>query len=317
MDNLSSVNSPATPYKRAHHNFAMVLACCTLFLIMAGALVTSNDAGLSVPDWPTSFGSMYRIPPMVGGVKFEHGHRMIAQTIGFLTIILAIWTQRVDRRPWMRMLGWAALGTVIAQGILGGMTVLLHLPPAVSTAHATLGQSFFCILISMALFTSKAWVEEVPERLAPEGRPALTTLSLIATVCVWLQLILGAAFRHSGMPLLPHLIGAVVVVCVTHWVAIKSIKRYRLVPSVKKTASTLLMLVGLQVVLGIGAYVTRVILSPGSKEPLLSMVVATVAHVAGGALVLATSVALAIQIHRHTAQESESALTTEGRPATA
>ncbi len=317
MDNLSSVNSSATNYNQAHHSFAVVVACCTFFLIMAGALVTSNDAGLSVPDWPTSFGSMYRIPPMVGGVKFEHGHRMIAQSIGFLTIILAVWTQRVDRRPWMRTLGWTALGTVIAQGILGGMTVLLHLPPAVSTAHATLAQSFFCIVVSMALFTSKAWLEETPERLATERRPALTTLSLIAVACVWLQLILGAAFRHSGMRLLPHLIGAVVVVCVTHWAAIKAIKRYRHVPSVKKTATTLLMLVGLQVVLGIGAYVTRVILSPGSKEPLLSMVLTTVAHVAGGALVLATSVALAIQIHRHTAPGLEPVVTNEGRPATA
>ena len=146
-------------------------------------------------------------------------------------------------------------------------------------------------------------------------------MSLVMVACVWLQLILGAAFRHSGMRLLPHLIGAVVVVCVTHWAAIKAIKRYRHIPSVKKTASTLLMLVGLQVVLGIGAYVTRVILSPGSKEPLLSMVIATVAHVAGGALVLATSVALAIQIHRHTAQENESVVTNkatnQGRPATA
>jgi cytochrome c oxidase assembly protein subunit 15 len=316
MDNPSAANSSATPYNHAHHRFAVVLTCCTFFLIMAGALVTSNDAGLSVPDWPTSFGSMYRIPPMTGGVQFEHGHRMIAQAIGFLTIILAVWTQRVDRRPWMRVLGWAALGTVIAQGILGGLTVLLHLPPAVSTAHATLAQTFFCLVVSMTLFTSKAWLDEVPERLSDEGRPPLTTISLIAVACVWLQLILGAAFRHSGMRLLPHLIGAFVVVCVVHWAAIKAIKRYRHVPAVKRTATALLMLVGLQVVLGIGAYVTRVILSPESSERLTSMVAATVAHVAGGALVLATSVALAIQIHRHTACEIESPAS-EGRPATA
>ena len=113
------------PYNRSLHRFAVVLACWTFLLIIAGALVTSNDAGLSVPDWPTSFGSWYKIPKLVGGVKFEHTHRMIAQVAGVLTIILAVWTWRSEKRRWLRILGFAALGTVIAQGILGGITVLL------------------------------------------------------------------------------------------------------------------------------------------------------------------------------------------------
>jgi len=292
----------------------MLVACCVFGLIIAGALVTSNDAGLSVPDWPTSFGSMYKIPPLVNGVQFEHIHRMIAQFIGLLTIILAIWTQRVDRRPWMRALGWAALGTVIAQGLLGGLTVLFKLPPAISTAHATLAQTFFCIIVSMALFTSQSWVEEIPVRVADEGRVPLTTISILTIIAIWLQLILGAAFRHSGMKLLPHLIGAVVVVTIVHVDAIGAIKRFREVPQVKKPATALLMLIGIQVVLGIGAYITRVILSPGAPKPLESMVATTVAHVAGGALVLATAVALAIQIHRHTLPTGETAVTPEGRP---
>jgi cytochrome c oxidase assembly protein subunit 15 len=123
----------------------------TFCLIIAGALVTSNDAGLSVPDWPTSFGSLYKIPRMVGGVRFEHTHRMVAEFVGLLTIIIAIWTWRVDKRPWMKALGIGALGTVIAQGILGGITVLHFLPPAVSTAHAIVGQTFFCIAVAIAL----------------------------------------------------------------------------------------------------------------------------------------------------------------------
>ncbi|HUO59200.1 MAG TPA: COX15/CtaA family protein [Candidatus Acidoferrales bacterium] len=303
-----------TPFNRAHHRFAMLVACCVFGLIIAGALVTSNDAGLSVPDWPTSFGSMYKIPPLVNGVQFEHIHRMIAQFIGLLTIILAIWTQRVDRRPWMRALGWAALGTVIAQGLLGGLTVLFKLPPAISTAHATLAQTFFCIIVSMALFTSQSWVEEIPVRVADEGRVPLTTISILTIIAIWLQLILGAAFRHSGMKLLPHLIGAVVVVTIVHVDAIGAIKRFREVPQVKKPATALLMLIGIQVVFGIGAYITRVILSPGAPKPLESMVATTVAHVAGGALVLATAVALAIQIHRHTLPTGETAVTPEGRP---
>ncbi|MCI0354219.1 MAG: COX15/CtaA family protein, partial [Acidobacteria bacterium] len=143
----------STPYNRAHHGFAVFTAGVTFVLLIAGALVTSNDAGLAVPDWPTSFGSLYKIPPMVGGVKYEHGHRMVAQFVGLLTIVLALWTWRVDRRAWMRKLGFAALGLVIVQGILGGITVLYFLPPWVSTAHATLAQTFFCTIVLMALFT--------------------------------------------------------------------------------------------------------------------------------------------------------------------
>src|SRR4051794_7189901 len=117
-----------TAYNRAYHWFALLLAGLTCLLILAGALVTSNDAGLSVPDWPTSFGSLYRMPPMVGGVKYEHGHRMVAEFVGLLCIAFVIWTWRVDRRRWMRLLSLSVLGAVIVQGILGGVTVLKFLP---------------------------------------------------------------------------------------------------------------------------------------------------------------------------------------------
>ena len=109
----------AMPYNRAHHRFAVFVAVVTFFLIIAGALVTSNDAGLSVPDWPTSFGSLYKIPHLVGGVKFEHTHRMIAQFVGFLSIILAVWTWRADPRRWMKYLGLTALGLVDRAGNSG------------------------------------------------------------------------------------------------------------------------------------------------------------------------------------------------------
>src|SRR5947199_5192418 len=105
----------ATNYDRGLHRLAVLLACWTFLLIIAGALVTSNEAGLSVPDWPTSFGSWYKIPKLVGGVKFEHTHRMIAQVAGLLTIVLAIWMWRSEKRRWLRGLGFAALGTVVAQ----------------------------------------------------------------------------------------------------------------------------------------------------------------------------------------------------------
>jgi cytochrome c oxidase assembly protein subunit 15 len=280
------------------------VCCCTFLLLIAGALVTSNDAGLSVPDWPTSFGSLYRIPPMTGGILYEHGHRMFAQFVGWLTIILAIWTQRVERRTWVKVLGWTALGAVIAQGILGGLTVMFMLPPAVSTAHATLAQTFFCMLISLALVTSRGWIEGSHDLPAASTSQALATRSLIAAGCVWLQLILGAAFRHSGLKLVPHLVGACVVVFVLNWVAVPILKRYRSVPELRRPALAVLILLSVQVLLGIAAYFTRVVWSVDAPQPELPMVMATVSHVAVGALVLASTVLLAIQSNRFLAERS-------------
>src|ERR1700755_389714 len=110
----------STDHHRALHILAVFTACTVFVLIVAGALVTSNDAGLSVPDWPTSFGSIYKIPHMVGGVRFEHSHRMVAEFVGLLTVILAIWLARSEKRRWVRTLGWLAVGMVITQGVLGG-----------------------------------------------------------------------------------------------------------------------------------------------------------------------------------------------------
>ncbi|MSV30846.1 MAG: hypothetical protein EXQ52_19180, partial [Bryobacterales bacterium] len=134
------------------HRYSVLLAVCTLLLVVAGGLVTSNDAGLSVPDWPLSYGKL--MPVMEGGIFYEHGHRMVATTVGFLTIILAVWIWRVESRPWMRHLGFAALAAVIAQGLLGGMTVIFMLPKPVSISHACLAQLFFSTTVSIALFTS-------------------------------------------------------------------------------------------------------------------------------------------------------------------
>src|SRR4051812_36486176 len=142
------------------HRFAVFLAACTVLLILAGSLVTSHDAGLSVPDWPTSYGwNMFTFPPSmwVANILYEHGHRLIASGVGFLTIILAVWLWLADPRRWVRWLGVTALGAVVAQGLLGGLTVLFLLPPAVSTAHAGLAEIFFCLTVTIALVTSAGW----------------------------------------------------------------------------------------------------------------------------------------------------------------
>ena len=275
-----------------------MLASATLLLIVAGALVTSNDAGLSVPDWPTSFGSLYKIPPMVGGVKWEHGHRMFAEFIGLLIIVMAVWTQRVEQRKWMKALGWIALAAVVVQGILGGLTVLFFLPWAISTAHATLAQTIFCAVVAMALFTSKNWLQD-SEPITEYGlAPRTNTLTTVTAAAVWVQLILGAAFRHSGIKLLPHLIGACVVAALICWTVIRVLTHYGNVPQLRKPAQLLLALLMLQLGLGFIAYITRVQWGRDAVQPMASMVLNTVSHVAGGALVLATSVVLAIQSRR-------------------
>jgi cytochrome c oxidase assembly protein subunit 15 len=286
----------AIPYNRAHHRFAVFVASVTFLLIIAGALVTSNDAGLSVPDWPTSFGSLYKIPHLVGGVKFEHTHRMIAQFVGFLSIILAVWTWRADPRRWMKYLGLTALGLVIAQGILGGITVLFYLPPAVSSAHAALAQTFFCVVVLIALFTGQNWVEEIPLVEIDRDRPILFALVLFSILVLYVQLILGAMFRHHGLSWWPHVVNAATVAIVLTWTSIRALSRYSGLDAVRRPAITLLSLLIAQLCLGFVAFLTRVAWGHDAVQPELPMVVSTVAHVAVGALLLATTVVLAAQV---------------------
>ncbi len=234
------------------HRFSKVVVASTVLLILAGSLVTSHDAGLSVPDWPTSYGwNMFTFPPSmwVANIFYEHGHRLIASTVGFLTIILAIWLWLADPRPWLRWFGVAALGAVIAQGVLGGLTVLFFLPAAVSTAHAGLAEVFFCMTVAIALFTSPRWMagygtakaaphsgtakavpydavpyDAVPYDAAPFDAArdvddvTLRRLATATTALIFLQMLIGAAMRHTGaglaIPDFPWMFGHVVP---DHW----------------------------------------------------------------------------------------------------
>jgi len=129
------------------HRYNMLLAATSLLLIAAGGLVTSTGSGLAVPDWPSTYGHfMYSFPlsMMVGGILYEHGHRLIASTVGLMTIVLALWLTWVEPRRWVRRLGWIALLVVITQGVLGGLTVLYFLPAPISISHAGLAQIFLC-----------------------------------------------------------------------------------------------------------------------------------------------------------------------------
>ena len=190
------------------HRFAKFVVASTVLLILAGSLVTSHDAGLSVPDWPTSYGwNMFTFPPRmwVANIFYEHGHRLIASSVGFLTIVLAIWLWVAESRRWLRWFGVAALGAVIAQGLLGGITVLWLLPPAVSIAHAALAEIFFCMTVAIALFTSAGWTrgfdleaDRLPVNpVAPTALP-LRRLATLTTALIFVQILIGAAMRHTG-----------------------------------------------------------------------------------------------------------------------
>lgn len=182
------------------HRFAVLTAVCTFVLIIAGGVVTSTGSGLSVPDWPNTYGRfMFAFPldQMVGGIVYEHTHRMIASIVGFLTVVLAIWLWKREDRRWVRNLGFAAVGLVVAQGALGGLTVLLLLPASVSVAHATLAQTFFTVVVSIALFTSPWW-RAAGRRPEPENeRVAIFWLCASTAAAVFIQLMIGALMRHT------------------------------------------------------------------------------------------------------------------------
>jgi len=273
------------------HRYTVVVAICTLFLVVAGGLVTSNDAGLSVPDWPLSYGKL--MPPMEGGIRYEHGHRMVATTVGLLTIILAVWLWRSESRRWMRRLGLIALASVIAQGLLGGATVIFMLPKPVSISHACLAQLFFSTTVLIALFTSAGWRRETP-MVEDSGSPSLHLLAVAAPLCVLAQLALGAAARHKALGVLPHVVGAAIVTGMILWIVVRALAHAPL----RGSALVLLAIAISQVFLGIAAYMSR-IATLDAVQPMAVMVGFTVAHVAVGALTMGASVVMAVQVFHH------------------
>lgn len=284
---------------KAVHRFALLVACATFFLIIAGALVTSHDAGLATSDWPLSNGQVF--PKMVGNLFWEHGHRMVATSVGLLTIGLVAFLFRREKRGWVRRLGLLALAAVIAQGLLGGLTVKLNLPLFVSAAHATLAQLFFCFTVSLAVFTSSSWTEDRPT-MEEQGSIPLHYLCVGAAAAIFVQLIIGATLRHSAtwdkpLPvdlLLTHVGGAIAVTLLLGSAALMILRRHRGETFLTRPAKVALGLLTVQLLLGLAAYITRTA-SPNDPQPLNPMVGVTVAHVACGALVFATTIVLTLR----------------------
>jgi len=292
----------------ALHRYAVFVAVATAMLVFAGGLVTSTGSGLAVPDWPLSYGEL--MPPMVGNIRFEHGHRMVASAVGFLTVVLAVWAWRREPRRAVRRLAFAALGAVILQGVLGGLTVLFFLPAPISVAHATLAQTFFCLVVTFALLTSPGWLRHEPQITTPESGFELRTLATATTAVIYVQLILGAVMRHieAGLAipdfplafgrLVPpftsagvavhfaHRVGALVVCVCIAWTAGRVLRRHAAVASLRRPALALAALVVLQIGLGATTVWTRKAVLP------------TTFHVLCGALILVTSLVLTLRTYR-------------------
>ena len=187
--------------KKWLRHYSKLVCVATICLIFAGALVTSHEAGLAVPDWPTTWGeNMFLFPPSqwIGNIFYEHGHRLIASSVGMLTLLLAFWLWRAESRRWVKILGLLALAAVCVQGILGGITVLFLLPAAVSVSHAVLAQTFFVLTILIAYSQSCELEERLHTRPFHQYNSRFFKLSLALAALVYMQLVVGASMRHTG-----------------------------------------------------------------------------------------------------------------------
>ncbi len=294
----------SSKYHPGLHFYSLFLLACTFLLLIAGALVTSNDAALAVPDWPLSYGTL--TPPMVGGIFYEHSHRVIAAGVGFLTILLAVWAWRAESRPWVRRLALAALSAVILQGILGGLTVLLNLHYGMPIAHACLAQIFFGAILGFALFTSRWWLSEQP-CIPDSGWPSIHTLALLNAAAIFMQVILGAGFRHKNIPIWPHIVGALLVAAALTWTALTLWHRFRGVRELNFARNLLSFIFGAQFLLGVAAWMSRLV-TADDPQPMPVMVALTVIHTVTGALTFACALLLIMLCYRLVPRSREAAI---------
>jgi cytochrome c oxidase assembly protein subunit 15 len=302
------------------HWVAVLVACLTVVLLVAGALVTSNEAGDSVPDWPLSFGRWLIHPDyFTGNIRYEYSHRFIAGIVGAATFLLALWAWFTERRGWVRRLALIAFAGVVMQAVIGGVRV--HFPaykPLIAIPHALIAQSFFGLLVSIAVFTGHRWHER-REVKADGSSPSVRTLVALTVAAVLAQLVLGAGFRHQAFGIVPHVAGAVAVTLMITWTALTVLRRHKADAYLARPARAALALVLLQVSLGVLAYIARmasagrVVKTVGGffdsmtllplasmndiqpREPMISL---TAAHLAVGALMLATIVVLALRCYQ-------------------
>ena len=279
------------------HRIAVLTAVMTLPLLFFGGLVTSLKVGLVVPDWPTTFGhNMFFYPwsEMVGGIFYEHSHRLLGATVGLLTVVLAVVLWLTEQRRWLRRLGLIALVAVILQGVLGGLRVVL-IEQKIAVIHACLAQAFFALIASISLFTSAEWRAGRPE--SPPGDPQkIQHLGLLTVGLIYAQLILGALFRHTGTGLSLHILGAVAVFIVI-FLLVDHVRQYHATQRpLLRSGVILRRLLLLQVGLGLLTYVMKY-LAPGGPLTAQAVLLAT-SHVIVGAFMLVSSVRFTLWAYR-------------------
>jgi heme A synthase len=286
-----------TAYHPGVHRYAVFVFAWTLLLLVAGALVTSKDAALSVADWPTSFGTYFPALKLLnGGAFFEHAHRVIAFILGLLLLAEAILIWFVEERRWLRWFALAAVGGVVAQAVLGGEVVRKLLHYWLPVAHACFAQIMFGAILSLAVFTSKWWTVE-REPLEDQSGVSIHTLAVINATMMFVQVFLGAGFRHQYTPIWPHIVGAVIAVETAMRVA--SVLRRRF-PASRELAFGRKLLhatVGTQLLLGGLAYWSR-LATRDAPQPMPSMVWFTVIHTVFGAVVFASSILVVLMCYR-------------------
>ncbi len=286
--------------------FSYLTVATTVLLISWGGFVTSINAGMAFPDWPTSLGSYNWINPVdkwwsITPYLAEHGHRLIASLVGAMTVVLAVWTWRADPRRWMRRLGWGALALVVAQGVLGGLRVL-WVSLDLAMVHACVAQIFFALLVAMTLFTTETW--RTGGGILPDTDAAtrLRRLSFVTTGLIYLQIVLGALLRHPGGGLdvgfaAIHITGAFVVVGLVVGVFVLAQKHFAHNASVRWSTGALLGAVGLQFALGLFAFILMLYEAPQGIRSALQIIL-TVAHLVVGALLFAASVVTSLLLAR-------------------
>src|SRR5260221_821887 len=239
----------ASTYNPGVYRFAVFSVCWTVLLFVAGALVTSKDAALSVTDWPTSHGTL--VPPLSslqGGDLFEFSHRAVAGGLGILVLILAVLLWVKEKRVWLRWLGFVAVLGVAVQSVLGGQVVIRLLHYWLPVIHACFAQIVFAAVLGIAVFTSKWWVSDRPQ-LEDSGTPSIHSVAILNAAVIYLQVILGAGFRHREIPIWPHMAGALLVLGMVIWTAVALRKRFSQLPEFSKVRLLLHAIFGTQVAL--------------------------------------------------------------------
>ncbi len=277
---------------RGRHRFTILTAATTVLLMSWGAFVTSIDAGLAVPDWPTSFDSYDPFNPWpdwwtITPVLAEHGHRLLGALVGFLTLILASWTIYSDHRWWMKILSLAVLITVMLQGVLGGLRVI-WVSLNLAVIHACVAQIFFSSLVCMAIFTSRSWTSGGPERTLSVPR-RVRVLAVVAAVAVFVQIIFGALLRHpgTGIDLLfagVHIFWAFVVVALI-LASAQLIRSDEHGQPLGRARNTAVILLAVQFMLGMTAFFV-LLDEQGMVRPSNLQVIINSSHMVVGALLL-------------------------------